>query len=380
MSRLFKIPRQRWRGIFLLLLPTLVWAGPYRPADDAEMLERVPRARPLPAPPTELAPALVAARNYIEQARTDGDPRWLGYAEGALQAWWQQPAPPSAVRVLRATLHQARHRFAEAEADLVAIRDDDPLFAQAQITLATLWRVQGRYAEAAGACARLIGRTDDFVVSLCEVSLRGLSGDLQSALKDFETLAAHAQTRPPALRGWHAAEWAEALLRAGDAAAAEQIYRGVIAGEAADPGLRAAYADLLLETGRPAQALSLAQAWPDDDRLALRALLAQQALGTADAALRARVAAGFAAARARGEPTHLREEALFTLRILDDPKRALEIATRNWQEQREPADTLLLVQAAQAAGRPQALTALREWLLQTDYGDARLQLPAEPQS
>lgn len=256
-------------------------------------------------------------------------------------------------------------------ADLDAVPSNDPAYAQAQLTGASVLRVQGRYAEAAIACAQLVGRSDDFVATLCELSLQGLQGKLGAALSGLAALQEFAATRPPDLRAWHAAEWAEARQRAGDAAGAETLYRAGL-GQYDDHALRAAYADLLLAQGRAAEAERLLREHARVDAQALRLLQAQHALGRADPALRARVSESYAAARRRGEQPHLREEATYALHIEGDAARALNLARQNWAEQREPADTLLLAAAARAAGQLHALVQLREWLRATGYKDARL--------
>lgn len=110
-------------------------AAPYRPEDDVQVLERLltavsKTARQLHAElsqaPQNLALALRVARRDIEVARSEGDPRYNGYAEAALGPWLKLPNPPVNVVVLRATLRQARHDFSPALADLsrvlVAIR------------------------------------------------------------------------------------------------------------------------------------------------------------------------------------------------------------------------------------------------------------------
>ena len=57
----------------------------------------------------------------------------------------------------------------------------------------------------------------------------------------------------------------------------------------------------------------------------------------------------FEASRLRGDRVHLREEARFTLHLLNDPKAALKLAQENWQVQKEPADVRILLEAALAA-------------------------------
>jgi hypothetical protein len=115
-----------------LLGVTASHAAPYVPANGSQIIERLPgnadpvqqefkrlRAQ-LSAAPDDLPLATELARRYIEQARSDGDPRYLGYAQAALAPWWHIEQAPTAVRLLRATLSQSMHRFADALADLNA--------------------------------------------------------------------------------------------------------------------------------------------------------------------------------------------------------------------------------------------------------------------
>jgi len=372
------VPRFR-RGIFfaLLALPVAVAiAAPYEPADDAQVLARVPP--PLQRSGTDLKDPAQAARlaqAYIEQSRQIGDLRWLGYAQSLLAPWWQQAEPPSPVLLLRATLRQSRHEFASALADLDMLLKREPGNAQAWLTRATILRVQGRYAEARQACLRTLGLTDDFVTSLCAASVSGLAGSLRSSLESLESLEAASALRPPELVAWYWAERTEMLERLGDIRGAEAAYVQALKQVPQDLGLRAAYADFLLDQRRPDEALHWArQNTADDavDALRLRQVLAAQALGQPEARLREQMADGFAAARRRGEAPHLREEARYLLEVERDAPRALALAIENWATQREPWDARLLLAAAQAAGKPQAAQALRQWLKETGYEDARL--------
>jgi hypothetical protein len=96
--------------------------------------------------------------------------------------------------------------------------------------------------------------------------------------------------------------------------------------------------------------------------------LGAAALGEHVALLQAR----FDAARRRGDSVHLREEARFTLHLLDRPGAALELARRNWASQREPADARLLLEAALAAADPAAARPVLDWLDRTGLEDARM--------
>ena len=367
------------RGLFLwssCLLALPAAAAPYLPSDDAQVLEPlpagVPAARARLAVPREPLAAAALARDYIERSRRDGDPRFLGYAEGVLKPWWNEPVPPAPVLLLRATLLQARHRFTDSLRDLDALLVADPHNAQALLTRATVLRVRGRYGEAEQSCAGLDGVASAFVTDLCVASVRSLHGALPEMATALDEMAQDAARESPGVRNWYRAERADMAERLGQDAQALKVYRAALAENGDDPLLRAAAADLLLRLKQPAQALKLTGTAPLADVLRLRTVLAQRALGKKDAALEAALADSYAASRRRGEDVHLREEARFTLEVLGDAARALALAQDNWAVQREPADALLLQTAARAAGKPEAAAPVAAFQKDTGLQDARL--------
>jgi predicted Zn-dependent protease len=217
-----------------------------------------------------------------------------------------------------------------------------------------------------------VAEVASFAARVCAAAVTGLAGRLAPAYEALQVLAAEAARHSPGERAWLAAERAEAAERLGRAADAEAIYRDALREFPEDWQLRAAFADFLLDAGRAGEAADLVRGRERSDALLLRALLAQRALGRGDAGLQARVADAFAAARRRGEDLHLREEARYALEVLGDVSRGLELASRNWEVQREPWDARLLLAAAHAAGRPHAADPVREWMRATGFEDARI--------
>jgi Flp pilus assembly protein TadD len=133
--------------------PPAATADPFVPADDSEVLERLPvspldpEARRIQAlraeltrQPDDLALAARLAWVYIETGRALSDPRYYGYAQGALAPWWAVADAPVPVLVLRATSRQRDHHFASALHDLSAAVRADPRNAQAWLTQATVCR------------------------------------------------------------------------------------------------------------------------------------------------------------------------------------------------------------------------------------------------
>ena len=109
------------------------------------------------------------------------------------------------------------------------------------------------------------------------------------------------------------------------------------------------------------------------DPLLLRLALAEAALKSPElaehiAALQAR----FATARLRGDTVHRREEARFTLHLLQQPAEALRLAEENWQQQHETWDARLVLEAAQAAGEPDAAADVLAWFEQARLEDRKI--------
>lgn len=382
--------------IIPLLLAVLACAGaaaaPYTPASGQQVLERLPgrfdpvqrelgRLRAgLAANPSDLARAAALARRHIEQARREGDPRYLGYAQAALAPWWKLPRQqaPAEVLVLRATLVQSTHAFGEALADLDEVVRRDAGNSQAWLTRATIQLVTGDHAGARASCARLFGRAPDLVLQTCLASVGSLAGQARASYRQLErTLAARADSPAP-LRAWSLTLLAEMAERLGEHAAADTHFRTALQADPQDAYLLAAYADFLLERGRAQDVLRLLGTRTQADALLLRHALALSRLGSPEAgrqvaALRAR----FEAARRRGDTVHRREEARFALELDGDPTAAARLAKLNWTVQKEPADLRILARAARASGDAEADRLVRDWLRRSRLEDRTLDSAAQ---
>jgi hypothetical protein len=77
-------------------------------------------------------------------------------------------------------------------------------------------------------------------------------------------------------------------------------------------------------------------------------------------------------AKRRGEPPHLREEALLALTVTHDAARGLALARANFGMQRETIDARLLAHAAHSQGDRAALTQVTDWMHATGFEDRRL--------
>jgi predicted Zn-dependent protease len=359
---------------------------PRLPKDDREVLERVPsgakdareRRRAqlqdvLARRPDDLSVALALSRLDIELSRARSDPRYLGYAQAALAPWWQLPAPPADVLVLRATIRQSSHDFDGALRDLDQVVASEPDDAQAWITRSVVLAVRGRYDEARASCAPLVRLAPALVSAVCESSIAAVSGGAGPAYDRLETAIRVSPSLSPAEEEWAISTLGEIALRLGRAADAERAFQRALALDPDDPYVLGAYADLLLDVGRPAEAAALTRGRTDNDGLLLRLALAEAQTGASDAESHAELLrARFDASRQRGDVVHRREEARFVLSLRKDPAGALRLARANWDVQREPWDVRILLESALAAGDPSAAAPALAFLDEHHLEDPRI--------
>ncbi|MEP6942174.1 MAG: hypothetical protein ABI981_04525 [Betaproteobacteria bacterium] len=364
----------------------LAWcvnAAPFIPSDDAQVLERLPSRsvaefRDLKAlqaaaakAPAELAPALALASAYVRASRVEGDPRFLGYAQAALARWWKDPQAPTPVLVLRATILQSSHEFDPAVVDLDTVLQREPGNAQALLTRATVLTVQGKFAPARADCTRLANVAPSIYAVICTAAIDAMTGNASAAQASVQTALQSMSRVDAAARNWGETLLGEIAHRGGDAAA-EAHFTAALAADDTDLYAMAAYADWLLDQGRPAEVAALLKDRARVDILLLRLALAQQALKVPEATnsiqtLRAR----FDASHARGDTVHLRENARFELSLNGDARSALRYAVDNQKVQREAADLRVLAESAAATNDAAALDMVRRWL-----DDTRIEYPA----
>ncbi len=376
----------------LLALPALLAsaparAEPFRPTADSQVLATVParasdpRARELVtlraawrAQPYDVKTAVRLAQRYFDEVAAEGDPRYVGYAQAALQPWWALPDPPVPVRVLRAMLLQFDHRFDPALADLDAAVAADPANAAAWSWRTAILMVQARYAEAHKSCAQMADLTTELVAVACRAQVDAATGQAGPAAAALRAALQAAPDASPAERLWCLTRLAETEERRGAFPEAEAAFREALALGIPDVYLQAAYADFLLDRGRAAEVLVLLKDRGRADVLLLR--LAQAAKATGDpkaASLAAEMGARFDAARRRGDTTHRKEESRFTLALQGDVPRALVLAKENFAVQREPIDARILLEAAVAARDVAAAQPVLDWVAASGIQSVALQ-------
>ena len=363
-------------------------AAPSIPTSDDVVLERVPGSRDassarlhglnaaLARNRHDLPLALQVARLDLDQSRRLGDPRFLGRAQAALAPWPIEAADaPPDVLLLQAIIQQSNHDFDGSVATLRRVLAAKPDTAQAWLVLAAVHQAQARYDDALRDCGQVATRTLGLVPDTCTASVMSLVGRAPLSLRavaislDQNMLEAHAE---PSVAAWALSLAAETADRIGDPAA-ESYYRKALAAAPDDPYVLGAWSDWLLDSDRPGDVIALLADRTRIDPLLLRLALAEQRIGAPGLAQHVgELASRFEASRLRGDTVHRREEARFELELQHRPELALRLAEANWTVQREPADARILLEAARAAGHPEAADPVRLWLQHNGVQDLRL--------
>jgi hypothetical protein len=378
-------------ALALALLTTASFAAPYVPKDDSVVLEHLP-VRPsdpvarelrqlraeLAANPRQRSTAVRLAERYFALANAEGDPRYVGYAQAALKPWWDLPAPPLDALVMRAILKQYSHDFSGAMRDLEAATREDPQNARAWSWRAAIDMVQARYEAARRDCLALQQIRSDLYAVGCMSYIDGTTGKAAAAYRALSDAFARERETSPEVKVWVLTRLAEMSLRQGNAKQAEEHFRAAYFEPINDQFLLAAYADFLLDQGRPDEVIPLLVDWVRSDILLLRLALAERAVKSPKAkehveALRSR----FEAAALRGDKLHQQEEARFRLYLAGDKEKALALAQENWKLQREPRDARILLEAALAMKDPAAAQGALDWLERSGHEDPGLRATAQ---
>ena len=370
-------------GILLGFATQRTPASPRVPADDSEVLERLPRVPTLFASRGKAAvarspdplSAAIEARRWLELNRAESDPRYLGRAQAVLSPWWHQTEPPIEIRLLRATVRQSLHDFQGAITDLNEVLRVDPSNAQAWLTKSSIHTLRGEWAEACEAVVRLTQLTSRLVSATAAASVLSVRGQETEACGLLRNALKENPTAPGSVRLWALTLLGEVDTWMDRDTEAELHFKQAMELGLRDGDLLASYADFLLGQRRFEQAAKLVEPETRSDNLLLRLALAESNLNPSPPMFQEHVrilGERFAAARARGEAIHQREEARYQLELLHKPARALELARENWGIQKEPADTKILLESALAVQDTATVEQVRDWMKTSRFEDRRI--------
>jgi predicted Zn-dependent protease len=346
-------------------------------------LKKVLAARPGDA---ETAAQLGGA--YIDFGRRIGDAHYAGYADAVIAPWLKLDRPPLPILVLHGVTLQYQHQFQSARVELRRALALAPTDAQSWLTLSTVDMTQGNNEAARADCQHLIGRGNLAVGVTCMAAVHSFTGEADRAQRMLASLEGQAGVASASISAWILGLQAEIAGRRGEWEREEAFFRKALQSAPDDDFLLVSYADFLLDRSRPGEVLGLLAKQAQSDTAFLRLALAQQALRSPQLARYTWImAARFEALTLRGSALYDREHSRFALHLLHDPNGALELAQGNWQQQHAPWDVRVLLEAALAAGTPQAAsevlalldkTHLQDPVIESLAATVRGQLPARP--
>ncbi len=346
----------------------LAIAKPFIPQNDSQVLERLSSGPGKPLlnearklrdnlnkDPNNLQLALNTAKHFIEIGRQEADPRYFGYAESVLKPFLnKEPLSTSPdILVIQATIHQYNHDFNRALEDLNKALKLDPSNVQAWLTQALILQTQGNYKEAKSSCAHLIRLTNELVSASCISSVSSLNGQASKSYSLLNQVLSHTNSDDlyKNERLWTLTLLGEIGKRLGDYKNSEQYFKNALELSPTDNYLLATYADFLLLQKRYTEVVSLLKGKTKIDNLLLRLALAKQAIKSNSLASHINeLDSRFSSAKLRNDTAniHLREEAIFKLKLQSNPTAALTLAKRNWEAQKEPLDAQIFLECALA--------------------------------
>lgn len=344
------------------------------PATAASPADR-PDAR---GPARDAEAAANQLQTYLTLSRTAGDPRYLGYAQ-ALVDQWPKAQMTDRLLILHATLNQSLHRFEAARLQLrqVISRSADPAsIIQARVTLANLELVQGHYAAAGDQCDQLAQAFPGLIADSCQALVQARTGHPRAAYDDLLTRTQRSPASSTSSLAWAEGTLADLAAQLGKPAAGEHWRRTLVLSPD-DLYTRIQLADWLLAQGDNEAVMEVTEGFAQTDALMILRAIAMKQLGHPGTdQLTEHLKERFREAQWRGNLLHQRDFARFALDVEGDAETALTHAQSNWQQQREPLDTRLLLRAARAANATSIADDVKAWLARHNQTDARY--PEDP--
>jgi hypothetical protein len=342
----------------------------YRPTRDAVILE-LPAGMPrvAAAEPTDADSVAARAAAFTALARKTRDARWFGRAEALVDPWLARPEATPRILVIGADLAQQRHEFTRARGLLDRAVAEDPRDPGARIQRANVALLLGDPTAARADCVAAIRSAAALPGTICLASSMTGTGSVARARRLLAPLG-NTAAAVPAMAQWLMLTESDLALRDGDREAATGYLIRALALAPDHEETRARLAELWIRSGEAARALPLTQGSNPSAALLVVRIRAAEGIDPAQASLARRDLDGLLAlTRRRGAGQHLREEAALALYVDRDAVRALELARKNFGQQKDTPDLHLLADAAIAAGDRQALAELRAWLARTGFED-----------
>ena len=367
----------------LLLASASALAQPrFRPADEQVLLNRSVHSQDAAlrtldearrARPDDQQAAVAYARAVFELGLTEGDLRWWGRARSALAPWWSEPKLSADGHFMRALVLQGFHQFKPALQDLSRAIELQPQRGEFWSWRFALNLLLSDMAAARQDCEALARQVSPLEAQPCRAILLYRTGQPQQAVALLRQSVAQAYFSGPLAQDWLQWHLGEALRVAGQDEQAVAVWQAHLLKRPRSHAVRLALAENLNRMGRHAQAMQVARQDNPTDALLVQQLLASQGLRDGQTAkLAEQVLARWGAQDLRQESLIERPRMVFLIRYGHDVQAGLELAARNWAEQNEPTDGLLLLEAALRTGQVSRAQAVLDWAKATGYTEPAL--------
>jgi len=320
---------------------------------------------------------------YLKLGRDKADPRYFGYAQALLEPHFSDDNRmsgkyhginvPEKIIIHWADILQHRHEFNSALVVLDKLANQQSSNPQVYLMRANSYISQGNYQQALDNCKSLLVLASHLVSVSCVAQVKSLTGNLH---KGFDLLQTTLDLNPLSEteeRSWAISLLADMAMRNGQHQIAEDYFQQGLDLNDHDYYILANYADLLLKQQQYKQVISLLGAYTYVDSLLLR--LAIASVKTDDALSEkyiSQLESNMRLMVLRGEKTHLRSQARFYFDIQKDYVTAMRLAKQNWQTQKEPADAIVLINAAIEMRDMQQIEKIGQWVTANSLEDAGL--------
>jgi tetratricopeptide (TPR) repeat protein len=326
----------------------------------------------------DLPAALRYARAVFLLGLTQGDLRWYGSAKAALQPWWNTRTLPAEGHFMRALVKQGFHDFKGGVDDLSAAIAIDPSEPEYWSWRFSLYLLTANIAAARADCDAIGQRFGHDEGQACAATLMYRTGQAGQAIPVLNRLVDLPDYQGPFTQDWLRYHQGEAYRASGQFGQAIAVWEKHLKARPESHLIRLSLAELLNQQGQFAKARVYTESPSPTDALLVQALLASRGLKDNDTQ---RLADQFENRMnnqaLRGESLIERPTMVYLITYGRDNAQGLKLAADNWLTQNEPADAVLLVQAALKAHQPRRAQPVLDWMAATGYTDPVLKALAD---
>lgn len=326
------------------------------------------------ANPKSLDAALPYARAVFMMGLTEGDLRWYGAAKAAMTPWWLSTELSADAFFMRGLIKQGFHDFQAGLQDINAAIARDPQQAEFWSWRFTLHLLEADMPAAREDAATIRQRFGAEEGAAYEAILQYRTGQAAQAAQGFLKLLALPSYQNASAKDWLNYHLGEAYRVAGQSAQAISVWEKHLQARPESHFIRLALCDLLNREGQFEKTLRYATQDNPSDGLLIHALMAHHGLAAGKPndkvmALARQFDERMAAQDLRQDALIERPRMIYLIRYGKDVKAGLAMAVENWRTQNEPADGLLLLEAAVLLKQAQAALPVLQWLEKTKYQD-----------